>query len=226
MRALSLSVLLPGLLSSLVLVPLGGCSGATSRELPPAPSADEPARLPGDALRPVASFAGITDPEARSLALFLEAGRVITHPRCTNCHPADGVPRQHLAQRPHLPAVVGGEDGHGPPGLPCAACHQATNTPVVGGTLRGVPGNPKWALAPAEMAWVGRSLGAICAQLKDPARNGGKSLAEIQHHMAEDALVAWGWAPGEGRQPVPPSQKIFGELIQAWIDTGAHCPAP
>ncbi|ATB34449.1 Isoquinoline 1-oxidoreductase subunit [Melittangium boletus] len=189
-------------------------------------AAPEPALEPGDALRPVSSFSGIADLEARSVALFTEAGRVITHPRCTNCHPADGVPRQGLEQRPHLPRATGGENGHGPPGLPCAACHPAANTPVVGESLRSVPGNPKWALAPAEMAWVGRSLGSICEQLKDPARNGGKSLVQLQHHMAGDELVAWGWAPGAGRQPVPPSQKVFGELIQAWIDTGAHCPAP
>jgi hypothetical protein len=32
----------------------------------------------------------------------------------------------------------------------------------------GVPGNPKWALAPAEMAWRGKSLGEICRQIQDP----------------------------------------------------------
>ncbi|WP_434380132.1 Isoquinoline 1-oxidoreductase subunit [Melittangium boletus] len=221
MRALPVSLLA----LSLTVPLLGGCTrSAPSREPPPPDTAPEPA--PAAALRPVASFDGIADPRARSVALFTEAGRVLTHPRCTNCHPADGVPRQGLGQRPHLPAVTGGAHGHGPPGLPCTACHQAVNLPVVGESLRSLPGNPKWALAPVEMAWVGRSLGSICAQLKDPTRNGGKSLAELQHHMAEDELVAWGWAPGRGLQPVPASQRVFGALIQAWIDTGAHCPEP
>jgi hypothetical protein len=74
------------------------------------------------------------------------------------------------------------------------------------------------------MAWQGKSLGDICRQIKDPARNHGKTLAEIHTHMAEDTLVGWGWAPGEGRAPVPGTQARFGELIKAWIDTGAVCP--
>jgi hypothetical protein len=76
------------------------------------------------------------------------------------------------------------------------------------------------------MAWIGRSLGQICEQIKDPKRNGGKTLAEIHHHMAEDVLVSWGWDPGPGLPPVPGTQKAFGELIKAWIDTGARCPEP
>jgi hypothetical protein len=42
--------------------------------------------------------------------------------------------------------------------------------------------------------------------------------------MAQDDLVAWGWNPGPGRRPVAGTQQQFGELIQAWIDTGAVCP--
>ena len=42
--------------------------------------------------------------------------------------------------------------------------------------------------------------------------------------MAEDSLVGWGWQPGAGREPAPGDQATFGELIAAWIDTGAHCP--
>jgi cytochrome c5 len=34
------------------------------------------------------SFASISDTDARSAAMFTELGRVLTHPRCTNCHPA------------------------------------------------------------------------------------------------------------------------------------------
>ncbi|ATB40462.1 ioquinoline 1-oxidoreductase subunit [Cystobacter fuscus] len=220
---------LPAMLRALIAatVLLVGCKNAARPPPPPEPAprtGREEEILPP--LRPVSDFSTIADPQARSIALFTEAGRVITHPRCTNCHPADGVPRQGLEQRRHLPVVSGGAGGHGPPGLPCSTCHQAANLPVVGETLRGVPGNPKWALAPAEMAWVGRSLGSICAQLKDPARNGGKDLARLHHHMAEDVLVAWGWNPGPGLQAVPGTQRAFGELLQAWIDTGAHCPEP
>ena len=82
-----------------------------------------------------------------------------------------------------------------------------------------------WHLAPIEMAWAGKSLGEICEQIKDPKRNGGKSLDEIVHHMGEDSLVGWGWHPGVGRAPVPGTQQEFGALIKAWVEAGADCPS-
>ena len=75
------------------------------------------------------------------------------------------------------------------------------------------------------MAWAGKPLGAICEQIKDPKRNGGKPIKQIVEHMAEDTLVGWGWAPGGSREPAPGTQKEFGELIRAWAGTGAACPA-
>ena len=42
--------------------------------------------------------------------------------------------------------------------------------------------------------------------------------------MAEDELVGWGWAPGAGRTPAPGTQDTFGQLIEAWIESGAVCP--
>jgi hypothetical protein len=45
-------------------------------------------------LRPAASFADIVDAQVRSIALFEEAGKVLQHPRCMNCHPAGERPRQ------------------------------------------------------------------------------------------------------------------------------------
>jgi hypothetical protein len=79
-------------------------------------------------------------------------------------------------------------------------------------------------LAPIEMAWEGKSVSEICTQLKDKARNGGRDLALLHEHVAKDDLVASGWNPGVGRNPAPGTQQRLGELIQAWIDTGAHCP--
>jgi hypothetical protein len=178
-----------------------------------------------DDLKPVSAFASISDPKMRSVAIFQEVGKVIQHPRCVNCHPVDGRPRQGMDGHPHNPPMQGGEAGMGVAGLKCTACHGPANFKVGGVDTRSIPGNPKWALAPAEMAWQGRSLGDICRQIKDPARNHGKSLAELHDHMANDPLVGWGWAPGEGRAPVPGTQQRFGELIRAWIDTGAVCPA-
>ena len=75
------------------------------------------------------------------------------------------------------------------------------------------------------MAWQGKSLREICAQLKDPARNGGMSLEKLSHHMATDPVVAWGFQPGDGRDPSPGTQAQLAALIDAWIATGAQCPA-
>ncbi len=173
-----------------------------------------------EGLRGPDAFAQIQDPRDRSIALFTEAGKVLQHPRCVNCHPADDRPRQGIASRLHQPAARRGPDNHGVAGMTCNACHHATNFDAAR-----VPGHPDWHLAPLSMAWLGRSLGQICAQIKDSERNGGKTLDEIAHHMAEDSLVGWAWAPGEGRQPAPGTQRQLGELVRGWIDTGAECPA-
>jgi hypothetical protein len=170
-------------------------------------------------LRPVAEFAAIADPAARSVALFEEAGRVIRHPRCLNCHPRTDSPTQTDAMRPHSPWVMRGSDGRGTSTLRCSTCHRAANFDPAG-----VPGNPKWQLAPIEMAWQGKSLGDICRQLLDPARAHMGREALLQH-MAEDELVGWAWHPGGGRTPAPGTQAEFGVLIAAWLETGGRCPA-
>jgi hypothetical protein len=171
-------------------------------------------------LRPATAFDGIADARARSVALFTEAGKVLTHARCVNCHPAGDRPLQGESRQPHQPLVVRGRDGHGAPGMWCATCHGHANFDP-----GHVPGHAQWHLAPIEMAWQDKSLGEICTQVKDPARNGGKSMDELVHHMAEDSLVGWAWAPQAGRQPAPGTQKLFGDLIRAWAATGAACPS-
>ncbi|MFB4375024.1 Isoquinoline 1-oxidoreductase subunit [Agrobacterium sp. CR_3] len=171
-----------------------------------------------DRLRQVSEFDEITDQTARSVALFEEAGRVIEHPRCMNCHPRTDRPTQTEAMRPHTPWVTRGTDGGGAPTLRCSTCHQAENFEA-----SGVPGNPKWRLAPIEMAWQGQTLGNICRQLLDPARS-HMTREELLHHMAQDELVGWAWRPGADRKPAPGTQEAFGSLIKAWLDTGAACP--
>lgn len=175
-------------------------------------------------LRPPSAFASIADGRARSVALFVEAGKVIADPRCVNCHPAADRPLQGDDGHVHFPRAVRGEDGIGVPGAPCAACHGETNVRLLVAPQTSIPGHPRWQLAPPEMAWEGKSLAEICAQLKDPGRNGGRTLAQLQEHMAKDDLVAWGWNPGPGRRPVAGTQQQFGALVQAWIETGAACP--
>ena len=161
----------------------------------------------------------MTDRTLRSQAMFVEVSRVLTHARCVNCHPPDDTPRQGDAHALHDPPVLRGTDDRGIPALGCVTCHQDRNA-----ELARVPGAPDWHLAPRSMVWLGKSPAAICVQLKDPARNGGKSLAQIHDHIAHDNLVAWGWQPGADRAPAPGSQAELAALFQAWIDTGAACP--
>jgi hypothetical protein len=166
------------------------------------------------------AVAAARDDAAHSVVLFREAGRVLRHPRCLNCHPAADRPTQTDAMRPHQPRIVrGGEDGRGPPGLSCSTCH-----PVANFDPARMPGHPDWHLAPRSMAWQGLSLGQICAQLKDPVRNGGRDLPALLRHVSEDSLVGWGWSPGIGRTPAPGTQAEFGATMRAWVDSGAHCP--
>jgi hypothetical protein len=172
-----------------------------------------------DTLAAPESFAAISDSAARSAALFTEGAKVLTHPRCVNCHPAGDRPRQGDIRRLHQPPVARGEDGFGLPAMRCPICHQATNFEPAG-----VPGGPGWHLAPREMSWEGKTLGEICAQIKDPDRNGGRSLDDIVHHVGEDHLVGWAWAPGGDRQPAPGTQAKAGALLDAWVKTGAICP--
>jgi hypothetical protein len=176
-------------------------------------------------LRDPSTFAAVGDQATRSRALFTEAAKVIMSPRCLNCHPANDRPTQGDDLHLHMPPVTRGENGVGVPGNTCSACHTGGNyTLQEHASYRSIPGHLRWGLAPIEMAWQGKSVGEICRQLKDPSRNGGRNLAVLHEHTAGDDLIAWGWQPGAGRDPAPGTQKLFGELIQAWIDTGAECP--
>lgn len=174
---------------------------------------------PSSELKAVSAFADIADKNERAVALFKEAGKVMQHARCVNCHPAGDRPLQGDNSHPHQPLVVRGSDGFGAFAMRCTTCHGPANFDP-----GGVPGNPKWHLAPIEMAWVGQPLAEICAQIKDKGRNGGMSMEQLVHHMGEDELVGWAWNPGAGRTPAPGTQKAFGELIRAWVDNGGACP--
>ena len=172
-------------------------------------------------LRSPESFSSIANPSERSRALFTEVGRVLQNPRCMNCHPVGERPNQGNDAHPHSPLVVRGADDKGAIGMRCTTCHQSANYEP-----SGVPGHPLWHVAPKSMAWENKSLGEICRQIKDPHRNGGRTLAAIQAHIAQDSLVGWAWNPGGKREPAPGTQAQAGALIAAWIDSGAACPKP
>ena len=172
-----------------------------------------------EGLRGPEAFESIENTDERSQALFVEAGKVLLHPRCVNCHPAGDVPRQGGDGKLHEPRVQRGAAGHGAVGMRCITCHTTENFDP-----GRVPGAPNWHLAPASMAWEGRTLAQLCEQLKDPER-AHMDLAGLVRHMSEDPLVAWAWDPGVGREAPPGSQEQLGELIAAWVATGAACPS-
>lgn len=205
--------------SASALLLLGGGCGKRQAE-PERRPLDALPRVAPNALRSPEAFAVIGDRAERSRALFLEASRVLMHPRCLNCHPDGDVPHHGTQGQLHNPPVVRGPEDKGVVGMECTSCHQDRNL-----ELARVPGAPNWHLAPIEMAWVGKTPRHICEQLKDPKRNGNKSLAAIVEHNAHDELVGWGWHPGADREPAPGTQKEFGAIVQAWVETGAECPS-
>jgi hypothetical protein len=205
--------------SALVSMTLAVTSLATSRCLDAADATISGAARDRATLRVPSDFAAIAEPANRAIALFEEAGKVIQSPRCLNCHPASDTPTQTDAMLPHRPQVLRGPAGMGVPGMHCQMCHHEANFDPAH-----VPGRPGWHLAPRPMAWADRSLGEICVQMKDPARNGGRDLTALVRHLAEDDLVGWAWSPGADRTPAPGTQRQFGALLNAWVEAGATCP--
>src|ERR1700674_2862982 len=132
-------------------------------------------------LRGPDTFSSLSNPSERARALFVEAGRVLQHPRCLNCHPVGERPTQGNDRHLHSPLVVRGSDDKGAVGMRCTTCHPNANYEA-----SGVPGNPQWHVAPKSMAWQTKSLGQICEQIKDPRRNGGETLAGLDEPKADE----------------------------------------
>lgn len=155
--------------------------------------------------------------------------RVFSHPRCSNCHVgAEGVPMwsavgSNSQARPHGMNIRAGASRMGAEnGTLCVACHAQKNASEPGGP----PGAHVWLLPPASMVWFGKSSVEVCNQIKDPARNGGRTLEKVADHVDHDALVHWGWNPGPGRQSAPFSKEDTVAFIRAWARAGAPCPTP
>src|SRR5262245_51198002 len=160
--------------------------------------------------------------DAGARAAFLEAYKVFMHPRCLNCHPTGDVPLQGDDSHLHSPTVKRGPDGKGKFALKCANCHQEANLP--GENMP--PGNPNWHLPPPEMRMVfeGKTPRELAEQLKDPKKNGGKTLEQILHHVTEDKLVLAGWDPGDGRTKPPLTHAEFAKKMREWVEKGAAVP--
>ena len=163
------------------------------------------------------------------LQQWAKVHEVFSHPRCANCHvDAGGVPiwsGPSYGAKPlaHGMNISGGASRIGAEnGLLCSTCHGQHNAELP----HGPPGAQVWLLAPVAMQWWGKTSAQICEQVKDPARNGGRSLAEVAEHVANDPLVAWGWKPGPGREPAPYSAAETAAWLTQWAALGSPCPAP
>ena len=154
---------------------------------------------------------------------FLAAYKVLMSPRCMNCHPKGDIPLQGDDSHLHTQGVKRGIDGKGVYALKCTNCHQPQNS--LG--IHMPPGNPQWHLPPSNMKMVfeGKSPRELAAQLKDPKRNGNKTMAQLIDHVTNDKLVLGGWDPGEGRTLPPLSHDEFAKNFKTWIDKGAYLPS-
>lgn len=167
--------------------------------------------------------------QSQGLEAWARIYEVTSHPRCANCHAgADNLPMwsgpSYGRTRPHGMNIQGGESRIGAETMLCSICH-AINTQ---GGYTGAHMAPQvamgWQLAPVEAAWFGRSSPEICAQLRDPERNGGRDYLEIAAHLDHDLILHWAWNPGGGREPAPYSLQEHVDDILAWGVAGYPCP--
>ncbi len=165
-----------------------------------------------------------TDREA-GLAAFETVRAVVQNPRCQNCHPAGDAPLQGDDGHVHAQNVLRGPTGRGMPGEECTTCHRDTNPPDSYGahTPPGITTGWRMPTPEAKLVFVGVAPRALCEQLKDPTRNGGKDAAALRKHL-DDPLVTYGWSPGFGRAPVPIARDKFLAAWDSWFAAGAPCP--
>ena len=159
-----------------------------------------------------------------NLTNFETMMRVLTHKRCVNCHPNDGVPRQGEDSHPHYFGMARGADNHGFEATKCQTCHQAENN-----DYSGVPGTPEWSLAPHSMRWQGLSAEEIAESMLDPQRNGQRTHEQVLHHLTDHELVLWAWEPGvdaagNPREKPPVPLDAYRKAVKQWFKDGAVIP--
>ncbi|KGF70571.1 hypothetical protein LL06_04185 [Hoeflea sp. BAL378] len=157
---------------------------------------------------------------------------VASHPRCANCHtgpdnwpmwsgPSYGEPRRHGMN------INAGDSRVGAEALMCSTCHVTLSDagsepdPLPHAAPRAAT---PWMLAPVETEWFGKSSVEICNQIKDPARNGERTIEEVAEHVGEGAFQTWAWNPGGGREPAPHSKTQAIDALLTWAAAGAPCP--
>ena len=166
--------------------------------------------------------------EAEGLAAWERIYAVASHPRCANCHTGDdNLPMwsgpSFGAARPHGMNIVAGGSRIGAETLPCQTCHITStraNTIPHAAPHTGM----LWQLAPVAFEWFDRDSAAICAQMRDPARNGGRDGAALVEHILHDAeltgFITWAFAPGGMRDPAPGGLQAHLDDTVVWTAAG------
>jgi len=213
-RALTLFcvILLPGMLMAAKRPPVA---------TPPAPVAPVVAEVPDAGTPPPPEPPPPPPPPDPAVtAAFLDVVKVLQSPRCVNCHPTGNVPMVGDKGEIHAMNVQRGLERVG---MSCQTCHRHSAVDGPGPVPPTVKG---WRMPPENMPMVFQSLSPaqLCEQLKDPARNGGKDLAGLLHHVEADELVHYGWNPGGGRTLPPLTHADFVARFRTWVDAGAPCP--
>lgn len=164
------------------------------------------------------------------LAAWSRIYEVVSHPRCANCHVGESdrpmwSGPSYGGSRPHGMNIRAGDSRIGAESLPCRTCHVTTSLPVDNSAPHAAPQvSDAWRLAPVEADWFGRSSAFICAQLRDPDRNGDRTVAELADHLEHDVILHWAWKPGGGREPAPYNLKSHIADLMEWGATGQPCP--
>jgi len=170
--------------------------------------------------------------KAEGLKAWEQIEAVVTHPRCANCHVGrDNIPMWTVAgenkTRPHGMNIRAGDSRIGTETLVCSTCHMTSTKP------NDVPHAPPhvgipWQLAPVEFVWFGRTGAEICAQMRDPNRNGDRDAAGLIEHLRHDAelngFIPWSWNPGGGRSKPPGTFEGHVKDMARWGAAGQPCP--
>lgn len=167
--------------------------------------------------------------EAAGLEAWSRIYQVASHPRCANCHtgasdrPMWSGPSYGEA-RPHGMGIRAGESRIGAEYLLCSTCHSYSERPQT--LAHAAPrAGADWQLAPVEADWFGQSSAYICAQLRDPERNGDRDYLELAEHLGHDLILHWAWSPGPGREPAPYSLEEHVVDMLLWGAAGQPCPS-
>jgi hypothetical protein len=74
------------------------------------------------------------------------------------------------------------------------------------------------------MVFEGKAPRELCLALKDPTKNGGKTLAALEAHFAADPIVLWAYGPGPGRSVPPVPHDELVAHVKRWVAAGGPCP--